>query len=165
MHSISPEVYVFVLVIAALLFSPMWWLASKFLKRSRNVAIASVLGSLVLAPFLYVGLIMAWLFSMHYYPSETFTTEAWHATGWRQMHGDNVPPERYRYSEDLIERKLLLGKTKEEVVTMLGEPEGYITETQISYDLGFVPGHGIDPDFLYVFFENGIVVRVEQRRT
>ena len=119
--SLSPEVYVFVIVIAAFAFWPVRWIASKFIKRTRNIVIASVLGSLLIAPFIYIGLIGAVLFSMYYYPSEAFTTEAWEATGWSQKHGDNIPPTRYKYSQDLIERKLLIGKTKEEVLAMLGE--------------------------------------------
>lgn len=161
--SVSPEVYVIVIIIAAIVFWPSWWLASKFFKRTRNILLASVLGSLVVAPILYVGLISAMLFSMYYYPSETFTTEAWQATGWSEKHGDNLPPTRYKYSQDLIERRLLVGKTKAEVIEMLGE--GYETPDRISNDLGFVPGHGIDPDFLEVYFENGVVIKVEQRRS
>jgi hypothetical protein len=161
LHSISPEVYVFVLILAAFLFWPLWWLASKFFKRTRNIVLASVLGSLVVAPFLYVGLIMAMLFSMHHYPSRTFSAEAWHAG--RQAPGDEVFTTRYEYSKDLIDRKLLIGKTKEEVIVMLGE--GHETNNRVSYNLGFVPGHGIDPDFLEVYFENGVVVKVEQRRS
>jgi hypothetical protein len=122
-----------------------------------------LIGSLVVAPILYVGLMGAIIFSIYSYPSRNFTVEAWHAAGWRHEFGDNIPPTRFEYSADLIAKKLLIGKTKEEVIAILGE--GHETNNRISYDLGFVPGHGIDPDFLEVYFENGVVVKVEQRRS
>lgn len=161
--SVSPEVYIFVAVIAALMFWPMWWLASKLFKRKSSIVLASVLGSVAVAPFLYVGLIMAMLFSMHQYPSKTFAKDEWQASGWRKEHGDNISPTRFEYSEDLIERGVLIGKTKDEVIELLGE--GHSSADQLTYDLGFVPGHGIDPDYLEIHFENGVVVRVEQRRS
>ena len=161
--SVSSEVYIFVATIAIVLFWPMWWLAAKFIRRTGVVLAASLLGSLAVASIIYVVLVMGMLASMYYYPSKTFTTESWVATGWKQEYGDNIPPTRYFYSEDLIERKLLIGMTREEVLGMLGE--GFESADRVSYDLGFVPGHGVDPDFLEIYFENGVVVKVEQRRS
>lgn len=161
--SVSPEVYIFVAVIATLMLWPMWWLTSKFFKRKSSIVIASLLGSLAVAPFLYLGLILVMLFSMHQYPSKKFDQDEWRTSGWRKEHGDSIPPTRFQYSEDLIERGVLIGKTRDDVIEMLGE--GHESVDRLSYDLGFVPGHGIDPDFLEIHFENGVVVRVEQRRS
>src|SRR5690606_3075736 len=102
--------------------------------------------------------------SMTYYPSKEFTSEEWQAAGWKVEYGDNIPPTRFLYSNDLVDRGLLIGKTKEEVIELLGEADSERGDT-FSYDLGFVPGHGIDPDFLHVYFEKGVVVKVEQRRS
>lgn len=161
--SISWEVYVIVLTIALISLMPSYWIASSLIKRKRIAVMASVIGSMIIAPFIYVAIVGIALYSIFSYPSKTFTTEAWKATGWQKIHGDNVPPTRFEFSEDLIERKILIGKTKDEVLEMLGE--GFEAGDTISYDLGFVPGHGIDPDFLTVYFENGVVVNVTQRRS
>lgn len=162
--SVSFEVYVFVLIIAALAFFPMRFLASKVFASRRNAFISSVIGSLLAAPILYVSLVMVIYSAMTYYPSKEFTSEGWIAAGPKVEHGDNIPPTRYLYSEDLVERGLLIGKTKEEVIDLLGEPDSEMGTT-LSYNLGFVPGHGIDPDFLRVYFENGVVIKAEQRRS
>jgi hypothetical protein len=53
---------------------------------------------------------------------------------------------RTRMAEDLISRKLILGKTRREVVAMLGEPEKYldIKENQLYYTIR-EEWSGVDP--------------------
>ena len=78
-------------------------------------------------------------------------------------HGDKVHSERYMFYRDLMNRQLQIGKKKAEVNELLG-PGGERADLLV-YNLGFVPGHGFDPDVLEVYFGNGIVVEVKQRRT
>ena len=69
-------------------------------------------------------------------------------------------------SEDIIESKLLIGKTKQEIVELLGDDYYSYNENHIAYDLGFVPGLlNIDPDVLDIYFENGKVIKVDQHGT
>ena len=160
---VDPIVFVFIAIITAIIFWPMAWLFAKFLRKTSHIVIAGLVFSIIAAPILYFVLILGGFAYSNYYPSKTFTPEAWQAADWRVKHGDNIPPSRYLYSKDLIERRLLIGKSKREVVEILGE--GYDKGNILSYDLGFVPGHGIDPDVLEIYFENDVVSDVRQRRT
>jgi hypothetical protein len=97
-----------------------------------------------------------WIFSASYYPSNDFDKQEWEA---------NVE-ERYKMSEDIIESKILIGKTKEEITKLLGQDFYSYNENHIAYELGFVPGlFNIDPDVLDIYFENGKVIKVEQHQT
>jgi len=93
------------------------------------------------------------MFSITYYPNKDFDQNKWKS---------NIEA-RYEMSKDIIDSKLLIGKTKKEVVDLLGSDFYTHGENHIFYDLGFVPGLlNIDPDFLDIYFENEIVNRVEQ---
>jgi len=60
----------------------------------------------------------------------------------------------------------LIGKTKDEVIELLGDDFYSYDENHIVYDLGFVPELlNIDPDVLDIYFENGKVVKVRQYGT
>ena len=63
---------------------------------------------------------------------------------------------RWNMIDDLTNNYKLIGKTKEEIKALLGEPESeYVDE--ISYYLGLT-GHGINTGSLSFSFENGIVI-------
>jgi len=97
-----------------------------------------------------------WLFSASYYLSHDFDKQEWVT---------NVK-ERYKMSENIIETKILIGKTKEEITKLLGQDFYSYNENPIAYELGFVPGlSNIDPDVLDIYFENGKVTKVEQNQT
>lgn len=116
----------------------------------------ALIPTVVLSPLLYVGLILIWIFTVSYYPSNKFDKLQW----------DTNTEERYKMSEDIIESKMLLGKTKPEIVTLLGDEYYSYSENHIAYTLGFVPGLiTIDPDVLDIYFENGVVTKVGQHRT
>ena len=69
-------------------------------------------------------------------------------------------------SDDMIKSKMLIGKTEEEVLGLLGKDYLDYDENRITYYLGFAPGIApIDPDILEIYFENGKVVEVIQRST
>jgi hypothetical protein len=75
---------------------------------------------------------------------------------------------RFTMSEDIIKINLLIGKTMEEVIEILGDKECIIREDigYIRYYLGFVPRlFAIDPDVLGITFENGKVTKVVQYET
>ena len=65
-----------------------------------------------------------------------------------------------------VNSEMLIGKTKEEVIELLGDDFYSYDENSIEYDLGFVPMlFNIDPDVLVIYFEKGKVIKVEQRQT
>ncbi len=67
-------------------------------------------------------------------------------------------------SEDIIDSKMLIGKTKEEIIELLGQNFYSISENHIAFELGFIPRLiNIDPDALNIYFENEKVIKVEQR--
>ncbi len=66
-------------------------------------------------------------------------------------------------SKDIINSKMLIGKTKSEVIELLGNDFSTYDDNHIIYDLGFVPGLlTIDPDILDIYFNEDKVIRVEQ---
>ena len=122
----------------------------------KNRKLIALIPTIFLSPIIYIGLIYLWIFSVSYYPSNDFDKQKWET---------NVE-ERYKMSEDIIESKILIGKTKEEITELLGQDFYSYNEKHIAYELGFVPGlFNIDPDVLDIYFENGKVTKVEQHQT
>ena len=116
----------------------------------------AIIPSVVLSPIVYIGLIYLWIFSISYYPTNDFDKQTWKSN----------PEERYKMSEDIIESKKLIGKTKQEIVELLGNDFYSYSENHIAYGVGFVPGlFNIDPDVLDIYFENGKVTKVGQHET
>jgi len=151
-------------MIAALSFVPLFSFFRKSRPKRAAAGAAAVL-ALLSAPVLYFVIVIAVYQVSIYYGSETFSQEAWAAAGPNMFSSDRVPSERYRFSADLIERKLLVGKTREQVIELLGDDYFESGKSRIGYDLGFVPGHGFDPDYLEITFEDGVVIKVEQHRS
>jgi outer membrane protein assembly factor BamE (lipoprotein component of BamABCDE complex) len=63
-------------------------------------------------------------------------------------------------TDDLVDNKKLIGKTKEEVIELLGPEEHTVSNSRWTYYIGFKPGiMAIDPDVLEIEFEDGKVVK------
>ncbi|MFB9865502.1 hypothetical protein [Rufibacter immobilis] len=74
--------------------------------------------------------------------------------------------KRYELSADIIDSKMLLGKTKPEVRQLLGDEGNTDLSDHWNYYLGFRPGFAnIDPDVLDIEFKDGKVVKVGQHET
>lgn len=148
----------FIILILAI---PIYFLFKRILKRQnigteRSRKFISVLPTLILSPLIYVVLVCVWFLVVSYYPPNYFDRQEW-AVNYE---------ERYKMSEDIIESKLLIGKTKEEITHLLGDDYFTYNETHIGYNLGFVPRFiSIDPDVLDIHFKNGKVVKVEQHQS
>ena len=73
------------------------------------------------------------------------------------------PARRYKMADDLIDQKLLIGKTKDEVISLLGHPEFFDenTDDYITYAMGQAPSfkRGLR-DRLVVVFKDGLVIEV-----
>jgi len=66
-------------------------------------------------------------------------------------------------TEDIIKRKILIGKSKREVLQILGDTDS--TGAILYYSVGITPYGGIDDDIIEIKIENGKVVNVKQRST
>lgn len=70
---------------------------------------------------------------------------------------------RYKLADDIIESQLLIGKTKEEVIELLGEPNSTVNLNKESflYELG-VPPSFLEPqmELLLIIFKNYKVIEV-----
>ncbi|WP_299836024.1 hypothetical protein [uncultured Tenacibaculum sp.] len=106
----------------------------------------STLVFIVLIPLLLV-------YNYLYYPNKAFDKKIW----------NSVVHVRYEMSKNIIEKELLIGKSKQEVIQLLGTKEFYTEDNRIMYTIGHIPSlFNIDPNILCVELENDIVVSVFQ---
>ena len=156
LFGIGTEVYFILLVLGIPVFFIWQRLLKKFVKTGKTRKIATWTATIVTTPLLYAGLILLWLFSMSYHPTHDFDQQKWAAD----------KEKRYELSADLIDRKMLIGKTKSEVRQLLGD-EGNTDESDFwNYYLGFRPGFAnIDPDVLVIEFKDGKVIKVGQHES
>ena len=150
----SIEVPIIILILAIPTYFISRWIMKRFkFGDDNNRKYIAIIPSLFLSPIIYFVLVMIWIFSISYYPTNDFNQDKWNS---------NIE-ERYKMSEDIIESKMLIGKTRDEVIQILGNNFTSNYENRISYELGRVPGlFNIDPDYLDIKLENGIVVSVNQ---
>lgn len=112
--------------------------------------------SVITTPIIYMAIILSLIIGISYYPDRDFDKEQWF----------NNKEKRYELSHDIIESKMLIGKSKNEVQQILGNEYSSDGEDHWMYELGFRPQlFVIDPDVLDVIFYNGKVVRVGQHET
>jgi len=156
LFGVSIEVYFILIVLGVPTFFIWRWLLKKFIKTDKTRKIVTWTATIVATPLIYVGLIMLWIFSMSYHPTHDFDKEKWFAD----------KETRYELSEDIIDSKMLIGKTKTEVRQILGNENNLDQNDNWSYYLGFRPGFAnIDPDVLDIEFKDGKVIRVGQHET
>ena len=107
----------------------------------------------VLILFVLLGIVMIlilnYLFVNH--QPKIFTSERWNSIS---------EDKRYYMAKDLVEKKILIGKTRDEVLELLGEN---ITESHQNNDgtddISYFLGSLIGPEFLVLRFdENNIVI-------
>ena len=153
----SPEVPLIRLILAIPVYFLSNWILKKFkLGNDKNRKFLAIIPTIIIGPILYVGIIMIWIFSISYYPKTDFNKQKW----------ESNKEERYKMSNDIIKNELLIGKTKDEVINLLGNEFYKYDDNHIAYDLGFLPGlFNIDPDVLDIYFENGKVIKVGQHET
>jgi|SRR6185437_859523 len=143
----DPSVFVIALTLSFPLFFFWRWI---FRKRASklNRRIATWLLTLTTAPILYAIVILIWIAIIEYYPNRDFDKKMW------QTNKD----ERYEYTHDLINSKILLGKTESQVLKLLGNDADTSQTSELQYNIGFRPELlGIDPSYLIIDFKNGKV--------
>jgi hypothetical protein len=153
----SLEVPIIILILTfPIYFLTKWVLMRLKLGNKNSRKYLAIIPTVILSPLLYIGIIMIWIFSVSYYPKIDFNKQEWNEN----------KEERYKMSNDIIKSEILIGKTKEEVIELLGDDFYFYDESHIAYDLGFVPGlFNIDPDVLDIYFEKGKVTKVGQHET
>ena len=93
---------------------------------------------------------------INYYPEREFSAETWHVD----------KEKRYEMTSDLIENRILIGKTKKEISDLLGKDYYTYSADHWVYEIVHVPGLlNIDPDVLDIYFEDDKVVRVDQHES
>lgn len=143
-------------IISMITFFLLRWMISKWTQDTGYKNVLTIGGTFVMTPVIYLVLIMGLLCSSSYYKAIAFDQTTW----------INNPDERFRMSENIIESRILIGKSKSEIETLLGSDFSTISEYEISYYIGFVPDmFSIDPDVISIRFANGVVAEVRQRET
>lgn len=150
----SPVVPIIILILAIPIYFICFW-GMKNMKAGtvNNRKWLALIPTIIISPVIYLGLTMIWIFSNTYYTSIEFDRTKWNS---------NIE-ERYRMSEEIIDSKMLIGKTQKEVIEILGTNYSSYNGSRITYELGFVPGpFNIDPSYLEITFEKGFVVNVNK---
>jgi hypothetical protein len=152
---ISAEVYIILIVLAVPVFF-IWrriWKNRIVTTSSRRITIWG--STIITTPLLYVGIVILSMLIMEYYPKRNFDRKEWL----------NNKDGRYEYSDDIIDSKMLIGKSKSEVIKILGDDGNEYNNNDWYYMLGFRPElMNIDPDTLEIDFKNGKVINVEQHK-
>lgn len=153
----SLEVPIIILIIAIPVYFLFKWILKRLkLGNEKNRKYFAIIPTIILSPLLYVGIIMIWIFSISYYPKTDFNKSEWNEN----------KEERYKMSKDIIKSEILVGKSKTEVIELLGTEFYSHDENHMGYNLGFVPRLlNIDPDVLDIYFKKGKVIKVVQRNT
>jgi hypothetical protein len=161
MINLSSENLIFHLFIAIPTFFVLRWLLSRFIKQKTIKLITAFMATIVLTPFLYLMGVSIFFSLLFQEPSRKFDQNAWLAN----------KTKRYQMAEDMINRKLLIGKDTNQVKNMLGHSTKTSqykrrtdTLTEYTYDLGMGGGGlGFQLNYLTIKFNKGLVISVEQQ--
>jgi hypothetical protein len=111
--------------------------------------------------FVALGLLVASACFLFFWPRPDFHPTSFSATGWKRALGKNAKDLRLSMVDDLLERHVLTGKRRSEVVSLLGEPDttGYFKEFDMVYYLG--PQRvGLDSEWLVLRTDDNVVQEV-----
>jgi hypothetical protein len=149
------EVYIINLVIGLVTFSILRWTLKKFIKADRLRIWLTWLGTIILTPIIYLGLIVIFINILFYEPTRDFDKEKWFAD----------KSKRYEMRDDIVESEILKSKNKKEIIELIGLPNFGSDSTDIwNYDLGTSgAGFGWQFNSLLITFDNDEVVKVEKR--
>ena len=148
---------IFAIIVSSisLYFFVLFFLKRRNIGSIRNRKFIAFAPTIIMLTVIYMMVIFISFFAMSYYPREKFDQIKWQ---------ENIE-ERYRMSNYIIKNDILIGKTREQIIELLGN-DFYGWGNSIGYNLGIVPRIiGISPDILVVYFENDLVIQVKQIRT
>lgn len=152
---IYTPVFIILLIVVFLLV----WLFTNTIDKRKWL---SFLISLALTPVVYYYILypLINIFSS-YHHEKYFVSEDW----------KEKPAYRYEMSNEITNKKLFLGKTKEEVKALLGKSEWYGWDDSIkanspekwNYNMGFKPGaFNMTQECLELVFKNNTVASITQ---
>jgi len=149
----SPEVPIIVLIIAIPTFFILRWILKRFIQDKKTRNWTSIIGTIILAPILYLGLVLAFFSYLFFEPQYDFDREKW----FDDKHS------RFEMIDDIEESGILKGKSKTEIIEFIGEPEFKDSTDIWTYDLGMSgAGFGWQFNSLELTFQNGKVSYVKK---
>ncbi|MBQ7824465.1 MAG: hypothetical protein IJ338_09925 [Bacteroidaceae bacterium] len=142
--------FLIMLVLAVILF----FLFRRALRRFKRRDIWSAVCAVIVSPAIYTLIILAVLFYINSASDRVFDRDWW-------LNNSN---KRYEMAGDIINSGMLLGKTKQEVISLLGSDyvdSGNNDVSSIGYDLGFSSEAMNLPDkMLNIEFDGDKVINV-----
>lgn len=127
------------------------WFFKKLIRSDKPRKLTSWLATFAMMPVSYKVIIVPWYLGLSFFPSRHFNKEKWHSAA----------EKRYEMSEDIIDRDILIGKTKADIQLLLGKAENLSENSEWEYILGSRPGFFvIYPDLLRITFKDGKAVKV-----
>jgi hypothetical protein len=151
----SIEVYIINLVIGIMTFFILRWTLRKIVKADKLRIGLTWVGTIILTPTIYVGLITVFFSILFHQPTRDFDRDKWFAD----------KEKRYEMRDDIVESGILNKKNRREIIDLIGRPDIGTDSTNIwNYDLGTSgAGFGWQFNTLIVTFDNDRVTSVEKR--
>jgi hypothetical protein len=154
----STLILVLIISLIVVIDGIIFFILLKFLKRSIKdiieIIFATFFITLIITPIVYFLIVLSGIYIISYYPDKYFDRNEW-------INNEN---KRYEMTKFLIDSRILIGKTKKEVIEYLGPTD--TTKNIIDYYVGFLPGpFSIDPDIIEIYFVFGKAISVRQRGT
>lgn len=141
----SAEVPVIIVLIAIPTFFILGWILKRFIKNKQTRNWTLIAGTVIIAPLLYLVFVLAFFSYLSIKPQHEFNKEKWLA----DKHS------RFEMRDDIIESKILIGKSKSEIIDLIGKPESKDTTELWKYYLGMSEaGFGVQINYLEITFEN-----------
>jgi hypothetical protein len=130
----------------------MNFIFGKISKDPRLKKLASWITTIILSPIIYYAIVEVIFLFLFYEPSYDFTQKRWF---------DNKEL-RYQLKDDLVESKILLDKTKIDIINTIGKPDHGDTTDLWNFDLGSsCAGFGWQFNYLRISFQNDKVNNVQ----
>ncbi len=150
----SAELPFISLIISIPTFFLLRWILKRFLKDKKTRNWTSLIGTIIITPILYYCLIIAFFSYLFYEPQYDFEKERW-------LSDKN---SRFEMRDNLIKSRILNGKTKSEIVELIGKSEGDDSTDIWTYNLGMSgAGFGWQFNSLQLTFKNGKVADVKKQ--
>lgn len=141
----SAEVPVIIVLIAIPTFFILAWILKRFIKNKQTRNWTLIAGTIIIAPLLYIVFVLAFFSYLSTEAQHEFNKEKWLA----DKHS------RFEMRDDIIESKILIGKSKSEIIDLIGKPESKDTTELWKYYLGMSEaGFGVQINYLEITFEN-----------
>lgn len=154
MKHLSLELLLFLgIVFLLILFLSRWIISANSSTKPKKSLLLPIIISLVLTPIAYFLYVKVFISTISYEESNKFTKLTW----------DTEISKRWMMREDIVNKKILIGKDSLEIKTLIGEPSTKdSTAKKWIYDLGSEKaGLGLVFYYMDVKYENGRVKEVK----